>query len=80
MQRTDMRHVKPVVQFLVQTLQGKLNLTVVKVLPMTETGTEQFQVQLARASISAGLPERWIEDPEVIKAFRMLRTTVSPPN
>lgn len=80
MQRADMRHVKPMVQFLVQTFQAKLNLTVVRDLPMTETETEQFQVRLARATISAGLPERWIEDPEVIKVFRMLRTAVSLTN
>lgn len=58
--------------------QAKFNLTVVNDLPMTKVETEQFQLQLARATISAGLSERWIEDPEIIKAFRMLRTILLP--
>ncbi|PUU73346.1 hypothetical protein B9Z19DRAFT_1163383 [Tuber borchii] len=48
--------------------------------PFTRDDEEIFHLQVARATASAGLPDRWIEDPEVIELFRLLRGDVSIPS
>jgi hypothetical protein len=61
------------------TVQSKLAWTVAKDFGMSNEEAEQFALQLARATVSAGLPETWIEDPEIIKAFAMIRPAVPLP-
>jgi len=39
----------------------------------------ELHLQVARATISANLPEHWIEDPEVKKMFALLRSQVPLP-
>ena len=43
--------------------------------PFTSEETENVRKQFLRATISANLPFRWVEDPEVIKLFYLFRAT-----
>ncbi|KZV87113.1 hypothetical protein EXIGLDRAFT_724065 [Exidia glandulosa HHB12029] len=43
-------------------------------LPFSDSQTKAIEEQCARATVSANLPFRWIEDPEVIRLFLMMRT------
>ena len=44
-------------------------------IPFTKEEARKIGRQLLRATHSANLPERWIEDPEVIAAFLVFRST-----
>ena len=48
--------------------------------PFTRDDEEVFHLQVARATVSAGLPDHWIEDPEVIKLLRLLHPAVTIPS
>jgi hypothetical protein len=55
------------------TVQSKIPWTLSRDLGMTKAEAEKFALQLTRMTISAGLHETWIEDPETIKMFKMIR-------
>jgi hypothetical protein len=44
--------------------------------PFTEEQEEVVRQQFLRATVSANLPFRWVEDPEIITLFLLFRSTV----
>jgi hypothetical protein len=48
--------------------------------PLTSDSERIFHLHIARATASAGLPDHWIEDPEVAKLFRLLNPAVAIPS
>ena len=60
--------------------QGQFNIISGHDSPFSAAQQAEFQLQVARATISSNLPEPWIEDPEVKKMFGMLRSQVPLPS
>jgi hypothetical protein len=57
--------------------QGRLLWQPIKDTVLTLQEEDDFRMQLARGTISAGLPEQWIEDPEIKKAFLLIRPLIT---
>lgn len=74
-------------QKLLTKVQKSMSQSTIKVfrgiqVPFSDEQTEQVHQQFLQATISANLPFRWVEDPEVMKLFLMFRATageVLPP-
>ncbi|THU91256.1 hypothetical protein K435DRAFT_863575 [Dendrothele bispora CBS 962.96] len=58
----------------VEKHQSKLKVYKGIDIPFSDKEKKAIQVQVARATASARLPDQWIEDPEVLKLMYMMRT------
>lgn len=54
--------------------QGPLKVFCGVDIPFSEKETDMIQRQFLRAMVSANLPFRWLENPEIIKLFLMMHS------